>query len=78
MGRKSRIMIKRINVLKDIGCFSALNPTQGTEGDSGIHNGVNAVIPATNIGKSPNRPFEIAHQFCKGPLPVHGEKFRSI
>jgi len=42
-------MIKLINVLKGIGCFSALNPTRGTEGD---FSGFNVIYASNACGKS--------------------------
>lgn len=42
-------MIKRINVLKGIGRFSALNPTRGTEGD---FSSLNVIYASNACGKS--------------------------
>jgi wobble nucleotide-excising tRNase len=42
-------MIKRINVLKGVGRFSALNPTRGTEGD---FSSLNVIYASNACGKS--------------------------
>ena len=42
-------MIKRIKVLKEIGRFSALTPTQGTEGD---FSSLNVIYAGNACGKS--------------------------